>query len=209
MLAKHSVARLRREMRVAALFVDERGVYSGIHDVDVWGITRDARLYPGDMPVVAHPPCGWWSRLAPVNAKRYGRTVGDDGGCFASDLASVRAFGGVLEHPAGSYAWERFGLPRPHRFGWQRGTCGFWVTEVSQRAYGHRAEKLTWLYANVADPPALDWSRPAPEAWCSYLRNHGDTSLPRLTKREASATTPAFRDALLNIARSVLRSNAA
>jgi hypothetical protein len=40
-----------------------------------------------------------------VNQARYGHRVGDDGGCFASALASVRQWGGVLEHPALTLAW--------------------------------------------------------------------------------------------------------
>ena len=47
---------------VAALFVDELGVYSEMHGVDVWGRRRDALQYAGPHPVVAHPPCQLWGR---------------------------------------------------------------------------------------------------------------------------------------------------
>ncbi len=178
---------------IAALFVATNGAYFG---------TRDARQYAGPYPVVAHPPCSTWCQLAHVNQARYGHRVGDDGGCFASALASVRRWGGVIEHPANSYAWRAHGLDVPTARGWSRHLVGdAWVCEVSQRAYGHRARKLTWLYAVVEDPPLLDWSRPAPEATCSFLTNHGGGDLPRLSKREAKATPFAFRDALLEIAR--------
>lgn len=86
---------------VAALFVDP------------WDEARDARLYAGPHPVVAHPPCARWSMLAAVNEARYGLKRGEDGGCFAAALAQVRRWGGVLEHPAETLAWKRFGLPRP------------------------------------------------------------------------------------------------
>lgn len=91
---------------VAALFVynDERGSYWGLPGVELWGEAEDARLYEGPHPVVAHPPCSRWCQLAPINEKRYGHKVGDDAGMFASALASVRRCGGVLEHPAKSYA---------------------------------------------------------------------------------------------------------
>lgn len=85
---------------IAALFVTTGGCYFGLPDVDPWDVTRDARLYAGPHPVVAHPPCQLWVNLAAVNWKRYRRELpawypdGGDGGCFASALASVRRWGG-------------------------------------------------------------------------------------------------------------------
>jgi hypothetical protein len=92
--------------RVAALFVDDKpgGAYVGLPGVEVWGISRDARLYPGPYPVVFHSPCQRWGKLwagQPLWIKRTGerKAKGDDGGCFAAALAAVRKWGGVLEHP--------------------------------------------------------------------------------------------------------------
>jgi hypothetical protein len=188
---------------IAALFVATRGAYFDLPGVEPWDEDRDARAYDGPYPVVAHPPCSTWCQLARVNEKRYGHKVGDDGGCFKSALASVRRWGGVLEHPAETIAWQRFGLLRPQRGVWSRSLHDpGWVTEVHQRAYGHRARKSTWLYVVSAEPPpALDWSSPAPAATVSFLTNHGGGDLPRLSKKEAKATPPAFRDLLISIAR--------
>lgn len=191
------------ESIIAALFVATRGAYFGLTGVDPWDEARDARKYAGPHPVVAHPPCSTWCQLARVNEKRYGHKVGDDGGCFASALASVRTFGGVLEHPAESIAWSRFDLVRPQFGTWIRGFLDRgWVTEVQQGAYGHRARKRTWLYFVGPTPPALDWSAPDPTATVSFLTNHGGGNLPRLSKKEAKATPPAFRDLLISLARS-------
>lgn len=191
---------------ISALYVATNGGYFGLPDVDPWDEARDARRYAGPHPVIAHPPCSTWCQLAHVNQARYGHSVGADGGCFAAALASVRRWGGVLEHPAESYAWAAFDLLRPSRGVWTRLLLDRgWVTEVSQRAYGHRARKATWLYAVVDSPPLLDWSSPPPIATVSYLTNHGGGDLPRLTKNEAKATPPAFRDLLLSIARSARR----
>lgn len=85
---------------IAALFVDRAGIYASVPGVDTWDESRDARLYAGPHPVVAHPPCTRWCRLAGLVEARWGYKRGDDGGCFASALASVRKWGGVLEHPA-------------------------------------------------------------------------------------------------------------
>ena len=98
---------------IAALFVDPHGCYAGLEGVDLWDEGRDARLYPGPHPVVAHPPCARWCRLAALTEARYGLRQGEDGGCFASALASVRRWGGVLEHPASSKAWSAHDLLAP------------------------------------------------------------------------------------------------
>ena len=116
---------------IAALYVQKGGCYFGLPNVDPWDEGRDARKYDGPHPVVAHPPCARWCRLAGLVEKRWGHTKGDDGGCFAAALAAVRRFGGVLEHPAWSDAWAHFGLPVPMTGGgWQRGTCGGWSCYV-------------------------------------------------------------------------------
>jgi hypothetical protein len=186
--------------RVAALYVMPRGPYYGLPDVEPWGLPeRDARLYSGPWPVVAHPPCSRWCQLAFINEKRYGHRVGDDGGCFSAALDAVREWGGVLEHPARSYAWPTFSLPTPGRC-WTRTFEGGWVAEVSQAAYGHPALKLTWLYVFGTIPPDLDWSNPSPTAQVSFCKNHGNSALPRLSKRAASRTPVVFRDVLLAIA---------
>jgi hypothetical protein len=78
---------------IAALFVEKNGPYAGLEGVDVWDESRDARLYAGPFPVVAHPPCQRWGQLANLVEARYGYPVGDDGGCFAAALASVRKWG--------------------------------------------------------------------------------------------------------------------
>jgi hypothetical protein len=192
---------------IAALFVDPKGVYSGLPDVDVWDEARDARLYPGPWPVVAHPPCQRWGPLANVNWARWGgehNRPGNDGGCFASALASVRRWGGVLEHPAQSRAWAAHGLSEPRGRGWQRLADGGWVAEVWQSAYGHRARKATWLYAVVPCPPALD-RRAIPGTFqVGYWDTRGkDRNKPTLGRREANSTPVAFRDVLLEMARSV------
>lgn len=149
---------------VAALFVDARGIYSTLPGVDLWDIARDARSYAGPHPVVAHPPCERWGNYSEdaIGAKRWDRPrkiTGDDGGCFESALASVRAYGGVLEHPRGSKAWRVYGLNTPPSgAGWIRADWhGGWTCCVEQGHYGHRARKPTWLYACRVSLIDLEW----------------------------------------------------
>ena len=192
-------------MRVAALFVQADGCYAGLPCVDLWPETRDARRYPGPMPVVAHPPCQLWGSMAAVNYARWGgdhNLPGNDGGCFAAALASVRQFGGVLEHPAKSNAWGSHGLTFPDAVGWSRTIDGGWVCEVWQSAYGHRANKATWLYycGNPA-PVTLRWERPRGTHQVGFQDRRGKAAnKPTLSKREANATPLQFRDALLALA---------
>lgn len=194
---------------VAALYVydDPRGAYHGLPGVELWGEVRDARGYDGPHPVVCHSPCSRWCQLAPINQKRYGHRVGDDGGMFAHALASVRRWGGVLEHPAQTYAWAAFDLPKPHvGGGWQRGTCGGWSCHVEQGNYGHAARKATWLYAFGVALPELVWGRAtdceAIVSWCANHASPGMDGKRRIGKRAASHTPDAFRDVLLAMARS-------
>lgn len=143
---------------VAALFVTSGGMYFGLEGVDAWDENRDARLYAGPHPVVAHPPCARWSRLAGFTEFRFGLKRGDDGGCFAAALASVRAYGGVIEHPAYSDAWKAFELPRPIvREGWTLAFDGGASCYVEQGRYGLPVKKATWLYAYGVELPDLRW----------------------------------------------------
>lgn len=133
-----------RDATVSVLFVDPKGLYPELV-VDTWDAARDARLYDGPNPVVAHPPCQLWVNLAHVNYKRYGgghNRPGNDGGCFASALHNVRRWGGVLEHPAKSNAWAAHGLTAPGvAVGWRQTALCEWVCEVWQSAYGHKARQ--------------------------------------------------------------------
>lgn len=183
---------------VAALFVDTGGVYFGLPHVDPWDKVRDARLYAGPYPVVAHPPCERWSQMNRINAARWGYVMGEDDGCFESALESVRRWGGVLEHPAESIAFATFGIPRP-RGGWNLTMEGDWITEVRQSSYGHRATKKTWLlYHGENAPRAIDWRRTRG----THQIGGFDVTLPQLPRNERAASPIAFRDMLIAIAES-------
>ena len=193
---------------VAALFVHPHGCYAGLIGVDVWPESRDARKYCGTLPVVAHPPCQLWGALAAVNYARWGgehNKPGNDGGCFASALEAVNKYGGVLEHPAKSRAFAAHGLPKPIGSGWQQANQGGWVCEVWQSAYGHRANKATWLYYRGNKPPFdLRWDRPKGTHQIGFQDQRGKArNKPTLNKREANATPPEFRDELLRLVRHI------
>ncbi len=196
---------------VAALYVETGGVYFGLPDVDPWDEERDARLYAGPWPVVAHPPCQRWCRFAKGIAAQYPEyQVGDDGGCFEAALAAVRDHGGVLEHPADSLAWDWFDLPKPRSSqGWTASMLEYGAScYIEQGRYGNPMRKATWLYAYRVELPNLRWGRRIDSEagkfkWGSKLyKPASNHARPRIDSQH-SVTTPAFRDVLLDMARSV------
>lgn len=193
---------------IAALYVQRGGAYYDLPGVDPWDERRDARLYAGPHPVVAHPPCARWSRLAAwSHACRGAPAPGDDGGCFAAALASVRQWGGVLEHPAASAAWSAHGLIAPPSSGaWvTAGDWLGWTCCVEQGHYGHPSAKPTWLYAVGVDLPSLAWGESDAVAYesASPRRGHSRRKPVELMSRaDRIVTPPAFRDLLLGMARS-------
>lgn len=149
---------------IAALYVIKGGVYDN-QEFDVFDKDRDARKYKGPHKVIAHPPCERWGRYWGGGPMLHGtdkqKMLGQDGGCFAHSLWAVRTFGGVLEHPEASHAFRFYGLPIPKRNGgWSvMDTYGGRSCCVAQGHYGHRAQKLTWLYAVGIDFRELMWGK--------------------------------------------------
>lgn len=208
--------------KIAALFVETGGCYFGLPGVDPWDEARDARRYTGPHPVVAHPPCQRWGKMyfgQPRAVKLTGKRKrkGEDGGCFAVSLHAARIYGGVIEHPRGSYAWKWFGLSEPpDEGGWIKADDhGGWTCCVEQGRYGHYARKGTWIYVcgvNREDLPELEWGLSKWEPDEKTVARMGLERAKRLGDvgargggRDSSiriASPPAFRDLLLRIAAS-------
>lgn len=188
---------------IAALYIDPRGPYVGRPNVDAWDRTRDARRYAGPWPVVAHPPCGTYSVLRHLH-----RGGGGEAECGPIAVEQVRRWGGVLEQPAHSRLWARCALPVPRGLPDAHG----YAEVVSQLAWGHVANKRTWLYLVGVDR----------ELVCSTIRTGGvathwvagrrhDTrfasnNVPEGIKvcsaRQARRTPPAFAEWLIMLAES-------
>jgi hypothetical protein len=198
---------------IAALFVETGGPYFRLQNVDPWDIRRDARNYNGPFPVVAHPPCERWGRYWGGGPNAHGKfKLGDDAGCFATAIAAVRRWGGVLEHPEASHAWGVFGLNKPPKAGgWIKADADGWTCCTEQGHYGHRARKATWLYAVNTRLPEMWWGpsrgggQRLDEGFHSTAerrerRAAGQKPIKRLNRIERVWTPPAFRDMLIYIA---------
>lgn len=195
---------------IAALYVLNPGPYC-IEGIDIWDEKRDARKYKGPHPVIAHPPCERWGRYwgggPMLHGTRKQKILGDDNGCFAHALWAVRTFGGILEHPEASHAWDFYGLPRPG-LGWsQKDKYGGRSSCVAQGHYGHRAQKLTWLYGVNINFKELIWGKcPGKDLLGEGYHSKEERSrkiktgiCQRLSSRQRKLTPDLFRDLLIEM----------
>ncbi len=207
---------------IAALYVEKNGCYFNLTGIDPWDQERDARLYNGPHPVIAHPPCQRWGKLwagSPSVIKKTGvrKIKGDDGGCFEHALQSVRKYGGVIEHPWGSQAWAHFGLNKPLRNGgWIAADFeGGWTCCVEQGRYGHYARKPTLLYAVGCFLPELDWGIGEHRIPQWAIEKYGEKRAKRIgelsfkgggTDSSVRISTPElFRNLLIDMAMSAVK----
>lgn len=179
-----------RPRTVAILCAASGGVYCGMEGVDVYTPERDARTFPGGVPIVAHPPCRGWSAFLRNQAKPVEGEL--ELGLWCA--AQLREWGGVLEHPAHSRLWDAAGIPKPG----DRSAGPVWSMEVWQNWWGYPVRKTTWLaFAGIGrdDLPDVPFS----------LRNtRGDAErFQRLCQRKRSATSPKFAEWLVEVARRV------
>lgn len=175
---------------VAALYVDPNGPYPKMPGIDCWDEARDARLYAGPHPVVAHPPCGPWSRLRPF-CRHQPRELA----LIAID--QVRRWGGVLEHPDASTLWLARDLPMP---GWFPDAFGGWSVLVDQVSWGHKARKRTLLYVVGLGPAEVTLRTGGTPTHVVSTRKRS-SRLPVLSREARRRTPPDFAEWLVDIAR--------
>lgn len=181
---------------IAALYVDERGPYMNRPDVDAWPKSRDAKLYRGPGPVVAHPDCGPWSKLRHMCKLQ-------DRNCGQRAIVQVWDFGGVLEHPAHSRLWDWGGLPKP---GDATDHHGGRTYEVDQCDWGHKCRKPTWLYVVRVDQAyvmrkLLERRGTGTPTHCVCTGPRQAQRLPVATKLVKRLTPPSFAELLITFAK--------
>ncbi len=192
---------------VAALFVRSDSIYKTIEGVDAWDAERDARNWPGGMPCVAHPPCAQWGALSHMAHVKPAEKA-----LALRAVEWVRKYGGVLEHPVRSKLWPVVGLPEPG----ERDSFGGWTLVVSQRWWGHKAEKLTRFYIVGVEPKDIP-PMPFDIGRAHYICAGGAAAnareakrrrqcapewrRPSVTKAEREHTPPALAHWLVELAR--------
>jgi len=133
-----------KEKAVAILCAATKSVYHEMDGLDVYDITRDARTFPGGMPIVAHPPCRGWSQYAanmghvPIPEER-------ELGLWCCE--QLRGCGGVLEQPQGSTLFEAAGF---------HDDPDVYCTFVQQSWWGYPIRKGTWLAFVGIDPKLIE-----------------------------------------------------
>lgn len=180
---------------MAVLFARADSIYKTIPCCDVYDITRDARTYPGGLPVIAHPPCRAWGRL-----RQFAKPRPDEKALALWAVDQVRQWGGVLEHPASSSLWPTVGLPT----GKERDKWGGFTLSVDQFWWGHRAKKRTWLYIcgpDLAEVPVIPLRFDAvTHTVGSMTTGRKSKKLPEITKAEREHTPPALAHWLVELA---------
>lgn len=188
---------------VAVLFARVDSVYKADPRCDVYDHERDARTWPGGVPVVAHPPCRAWGRF-----RAFAKPLPHERDLAILAVAHVRKFGGVLEHPVASQLWPVAGLPQPG----ERDEFGGWTLPIHQNWFGHRACKPTLLYIVGVEPseiPRMPMQLGEATHVIAQMRTRLDGTRkrkgeagwrPEVTKAEREHTPPALAAWLVDLA---------
>lgn len=179
-------------MKTPVLFCRSDSIYNTLPNADPWPIERDARHWPGGRACIAHPPCRAWGQL-----RTFAKPRPDEKELSLWAIAQVRQWGGILEHPARSTLWPAVQTTRPGT----RDAAGGWLLGIHQHAFGHRAEKKTFLYIHGADPaqlPPMPYTMAEPTHVIQSRKSQA--CRPHTTKAEREHTPRALALWLLDLA---------
>jgi len=180
--------------KISVLFVRTDSIYKTLV-LDCYDITRDARLYPGPNPIIAHPPCRAWSRM-----KHFAKPRPDEKQLAIFSISKIRELGGVLEHPSGSSLWSHLNLP----LGKNYDEYGGFTISVNQFWFGHLCQKRTLLYicgCTRSEVPSLPLKFDAIEHQISSSkRNSRSTGKKDISKASREETPLLFAQWLIQLA---------
>lgn len=173
--------------KIAALCVARNSIYKTMPGVDAWDIDRGVINFPGDRPVVCHPPCRAWSAFCAHQAK----PPAGEKELAPLCVGLMRSCGGILEHPAHSRLWTYMNLPLPGELP----RNGWWSLAVKQCWWGDVRTKATWLLFSGVDPAIVS----------TPFRLHNPSSdkarWNKMSKNQRAATPIAFAEWLVDLSR--------
>lgn len=194
---------MNEDRKVAALFVRRDSIYKTMPGVDCYDIDRDARTFPGGMPIVAHPPCRTWGKL-----KHFAMAPEHEHELGIWAVERVRDNGGVVEHPEGSSLFKVTGCAVP--FGLPDEYGGI-VIVVDQFNWGHACRKRTLLYiVGFSGDLKLKYKNGSPTHVITSMtgkkiskedRMKLPNYKPELGRNKRDITPPEFAEFLVSIAR--------
>lgn len=180
--------------KVSVLFVRKDSIYKSM-GIDCWDIDRDARLWPGGNPIIAHPPCRAWGQLSHMAKPRP-----DEKELAIWSIHQIRKHGGVLEHPRASKLWKEMNLP----LGNEIDEFGGFTLCIDQSWWGHRAQKRTLLYicgAKRSELPRMPLKfELVTHVITQGLRKGQPGWRPRVTQYERESTPAALAEWLIEVA---------
>lgn len=148
------------------LFTRKNSVYKKL-GCNCYDETRNALLFTGHESVICHQPCRAWAKL-----KGQAKPRPDEKETAHFSIRTVRKNGGIVEHPIYSELWKYYGI-RPGQYD------GYGILyPISQKWFGHRAEKLTGLYI-VGYPELIQFP---------YTMEQPITTVENMGKAEREAT---------------------
>lgn len=129
----------------SVLFTESNSHYNRMECV-TYDQVKDARTFPFNSVVIAHPPCRKWSKLRSFSTAPESEM---DLGVFA--ITAARICGGVVEHPASSLLFPYMGCPLPG----QLDSYGGFTIIVNLNWFGALVRKPTMLYIVGLSPREL------------------------------------------------------
>lgn len=130
---------------ISILCVARKSNYFNIPDLDLWTEERNAYLFNGNNPIIAHPPCAQWSKMRAFSRPD---KVAKNLALFCWEY--VNQNGGCLEHPQGSALFKYVGANRSQ------------IVSINQNWFGFPSRKTTYIYFAKCEPERypLSFDRP-------------------------------------------------
>lgn len=173
------------------LFCETNSVYFYL-GCDVYTINNSALNCKSILPAIYHPPCREWSRM-----RKFANWHPGEKWLGVWAIMRARKYGGIVEHPMGSYLFKFMHCPSPG-IGYDK--FGGFTIQVSQVEFGHKCRKLTWLYI-VGLNPVINIEIPFPGRIPSHVISQtiGKPSLSRVSRKYRSYTPILFAKELIRL----------